>query len=477
MRRFRFAFVAIAAAILFYQLILPPVLAFANNGDFPKIIGRFSLVPRVGQRPWADTVYYFDPQKLWVSEYHSTESLLMLPALALGRLLSKDGSFDIRFIGAVHSAVFLLALWLLAPLLAEMQRWKRWLLCAFILFVYTDVMYVIGLNSFYMDEAAYVFLLLSTVLFLRLLRSHSRSDAVLLAISLFFMAGSKTQHAFLGFWFAGLLVFGRETLLPRRGRYVTAIAVCVVTTAAFMLVKGSAKQYSADATYNVVFSRLLPRSKDVGRTLAELGLDDSYRRYIGMHCFLPESGMSDEKFVSAFRNRVPLSAIGRYYLRHPNQMYRDLRASLSEAGKHRIIFGNFDRSTGYPGYSQSRAFALWSDFKTYCFEGHGPRYVFAFLINATLLCGLGYVRRNRLPAGTLPAVLVLTGMAFTELMVSSLGDALEIPRHHFIFFALYDMMLIALLSISLGAGAGRFLAHRHKTAVHPAVHATGTPLA
>lgn len=49
--------------------------------------------------------------------FWSSELLLIAPALKLNNLLSKDGSFDLRPMGSIHAALFLLAAIWLAPLL------------------------------------------------------------------------------------------------------------------------------------------------------------------------------------------------------------------------------------------------------------------------------------------------------------------------------------------------------------------------
>src|SRR5207253_6190135 len=119
----RRVFVGVAAAIVFYQLMLPPVVGLADNGDFGKIIARFDLYAKVHRTyQFIDTVYEFRPAGHWVSGFYSTETLLILPALALNSLLSKDGTFDLRLMGSVHGALFLAALWLFAPLLANKPR-------------------------------------------------------------------------------------------------------------------------------------------------------------------------------------------------------------------------------------------------------------------------------------------------------------------------------------------------------------------
>src|SRR5260370_30485241 len=104
----RRVFVGAAAAILCYQLILPPVVGLCENGDFVKVIGRFDLYGKV-YRPseFIDTVYEFHPERHWVGEFYSSEILLTLPALVLNSLTSKDGTFDLRLMGILQGALFL----------------------------------------------------------------------------------------------------------------------------------------------------------------------------------------------------------------------------------------------------------------------------------------------------------------------------------------------------------------------------------
>ena len=74
--------------------------------------------------------------------------------------------------------------------------------CVLVLLFYCDVMYVSGLNSFYMDESAYLFLLLSAVFYLRAIRWRRPADAAGLVVSTVLMTAAKTQHTMLAFWIA-----------------------------------------------------------------------------------------------------------------------------------------------------------------------------------------------------------------------------------------------------------------------------------
>jgi len=47
------------------------------------------------------------------------------------------------------------------------------------------------------------------------------------------------------------------------------------------------------------------------------------------------------------------------------------------------------------------------------------------------------------PVGGTTAGLMLIGMSATELAVASLAEAMDLPRHHLLFYALVDMLLMA----------------------------------
>jgi len=436
-------FVLAAGAILFYQLMLPPIVGLADNGDFVKIIGRFGLHARVHRTYEAvDTVYYFRPNEIWVGEFRSIEILLTQAAVWFNGLISKDGNFDLRCIGIVHGATFLTAIWLFVPLLDGASRGVRWVVYGLALFFFCDMIYVNSFNSFYMDESAYLFLLLTVVLFLRVLKWHRPPDAVFLILCTFLMVFSKTQHAPLGLWLAILLLAAANSLKSIRPLYWHAAAVGLVTAVGLMVWKAQPPDYSLKPLYSVTFEEILPHSRDPGATLAQLGLDDSYRFCIGKKAFVPGSGIDDPAFVQRFSRQFSFGKLAGFYVRHPSVAYRTMRHALSEAGRQHA-FGNFDLSTGLPPSTETRAFAEWSDIKSHFFKGRGSVFLFTFLTLATLLCALLAIERHRLPAGTVAAGLGLIAAAITEMCVSMLCDSMDITRHAMIFFALFDMIVLA----------------------------------
>jgi hypothetical protein len=446
----RYAAVLIAAGILSFQLFLPPPVGLANNGDFGKIIGVFSL----GGSPddsfaYAPTKYRFDPKHHWDAPYKSTESLFAGLAIGLNALRSSDGTFDIRFIGFTHAALVVTGVYLLYPLLAPVPVLSRFAILALIALVLGDVMYVAPLNSFYMDAATYLFLLLAVVFFLRAARWRHKSDAVLFVLCVVLMVLSKKQHALLGLWVAGLLAWLGVELWPGKGRRFALVAAVLIVVAVVVGFNTVPRDYSALGYYSVIFIQILPNSDNVEGDLAALGLDDSYRKWIGTHAYGADAGMRDLEFQQSFMRRTSYGRVAWFFLTHPRAAYLALTTSVAEGGRQRAPFGNFDRSAGLPPYAESRSFAMWSDAKRRLFHGHGVRYLCSLALVSVFLCGISVARRKALPRVCVAGSFALAGMGGTALLIAALADAVEVARHYMIATAVFDLQLLCALALLL----------------------------
>jgi hypothetical protein len=216
-----------------------------------------------------------------------------------------------------------------------------------------------------------------------------------------------------------------------------------------MLSKAQPADYAGYPLYNVAFEEILPLSKNVDRTLAELGLDDSYRFCIGMKAYLPNSGMEDADFRRRFMQRLSFGKLAVFYIRRPAVAYSILLIGLSEAGREHA-FGNFDISTGYPRLTESRAFALWSDVKNHFFYHQGAAFLFTFLALAALFGLLLGLNRKRLPRGAWLGGLCLIGASFMEMGIATMCDSMDIARHSLIFLVLFDMIALACAYLIVG---------------------------
>jgi len=437
--------VAAAAAILIFILFVPPPVGMADDGDFNAITRAFDFdanVPVDDDRWYKYIVldYKIDQRLHWWSEFPSSEMLLVIPALVINRLVSRPGAFDLRVIGLVHAAFFLLALGLFVPLLRRFPPLWRALSYAIIILVFSDITYASYYNSFYMDTAALLFLLLAIVFFLRLtLRSvPSRIDRAGLVLSCILFITSKFQHSLCGLLLALLFVTRRE--------YKTAALLAAVSIAFFLQAPA---HYSALTRYNVIFYSILPNSKDPIGDLVRLGLDESYRSKIGKHGYSAGSGWDDQMLVGAFTVRATLPRLLAFYMTHPGTVWRQVAAGLDEAALQRSRIGNYAKSAGRPPAERSYAFAAWSSLKTRIFWDHPWRYRTYIGVLCVSLPWLCWRSRTKRRPDWIGGAVCLAAMAILTLLIGCLGDALDPIRHLFLFNAILDMLLVACLFAGL----------------------------
>lgn len=443
----RWLVVAAAALVLGCQLFTPPIVGLADNGDFPKLIGRYGLMSPayweyVGVRYPYNASLHYDPG------FSSSEQIFVRAAIRISRLTGGDRSLDIRAAGLVHGLFFLLAVGLFVPLLARMSRGAQLAYCAAALLVFTDVMYVSYFNSLYMDVSALLMLLLSVVFYLRAIAWRRRTDALLFVASSVILISSKPQHAVLGIWIAALAWEARGPLWGG-GKFaaVTAAAVLVLTgwvTYRFAAPPG----YSANNCFNVVFYQILPHTRDVDRTLADLGLDSGDRMWIGKTAYSPDSKMENPAFSQAFSRKVSYAKLARFYATHPRDAWRALRSGVAQAGRERERIGNFPANAGRAPSAESTSFALWSDLKRKAFYAPAWRLLLSFLLVAGLVIFL-VAKRSRPNSGATAGAVVLAGTALTEMLIASFGDALDMARHHLIFHAEFDMLILVALWLGM----------------------------
>jgi hypothetical protein len=444
---------AAASLILIWQLMLPPVVGVANNGDFIKLLGRFGLgTTDVFQH--ANTRYTFHDSYRWESGYQSSELLVIVPALAINRVLSKDGSFDIRIMGVLHGGVFLFALFLFVPLLDGTRRWAAAAVCVLALALFGDFLYVGYLNTFYVDVPAYLFLLLGVVFYLRAIRWGRRWDTLGMVVCGILVTTAKPQYAFLGLWIACLAWWERDLLWGGRRRPAIFASVVLVLAAGTTVRYFVPEDYSATTTFNVIFKGTLPYSSRPDRDLAELGLDSTYRRWSGFHAFTAESPLFDPAFVRSFMARTSYRKLAFFYLRHPAVGWRAFLRSLDEAGRMRIPMGNFDVHSGQPPLAETRSFVAISDAKQRMFFHHGLRHFLSFVTLSALFLALLARNRDRLPKGALAGGLVLVGMSAANLVVSAMAEVFDPTRHLLIFFAQYDLLLVATAWLAFTSAPG-----------------------
>jgi hypothetical protein len=432
----------LATGIVSFLIFVPPVAGLADNGDFAKIGARFDLYLPNQANGFADTTYQIDPQHHWRGDVISSEILLAGLAAGFNRIFSST-TFDMRWIGAVHAALYLLAFYLALPLMRGLSIIRRIILMAAILAILGDVMYVSALGSFYMDTAAWIFLCLGAVLYLRTLRWRTNANRIALLVCLALLLTAKTQHIVAGCVFLVLILVTRRQLRFTRVWLVIAAATAAASMAIAYL--GTPWGYANIQCFNIIFYDLLPHSDNVHRDLAQLGLDDSYARWSGMHTYSEGSPMTAGlEFSRVFGERTGQGHIATFYARHPAQAWRLLIAAMGEAGRQRPYLGNYDRRTGAREFQESNAFSAWSSLKRALFWHNGKLDLGYTLGLVALLCFLGW--RQRMFA----AVVAFSVLAILELLICSLGDVLDTLRHEWVFNGVTDLAAVFIVAFLVG---------------------------
>ena len=445
----------VLGGLLGWELLAPPVIGLANNGDF------YRIAPQSG-------VYYIHPDGPetidpnapdYVSRHYRTAApknpqgyfssgvTLMWLARGLNDLARRDGLFDIRFLGAVHLGFLVVSVTALLVALSSYPLVLRWLAAGLVCFVLSDVGYFSFFNSFYSESATLVFLILwVAAAFLLPGRDVSlsiRDGFFLMCCGLFLTA--KPQNAVLA-PLAIALWWSLRWPTSRGGKHRLALAVVGVLLLAVAMFYLAMRPFQQVNRYNHVFQGILGKDPMAPEKLRTFGLGDEYAELIGTHWWSPLSA-ARERLKWSTAEKLKTSDIVRYYWHHPERF----AALFSQGAAAAFAFrpeglGNFERSKGGPPGEMSSRLAHWTGVKKALY----PRTSRALIVAGVLLGVLWIMllRRGVSDSETLRMAqlgLCLWAMAVTQLFAVLIGGGeVELVRHLFLFNALADLSLVVL---------------------------------
>ncbi|HEX4884838.1 MAG TPA: hypothetical protein VFX05_11915, partial [Casimicrobiaceae bacterium] len=140
------------AAVLVNQLLVPPIIGLADNGDYGRLWNQFgihSTLPEGNTRYFGHVVrdWLVDPAKAWDTGFASPDVELVKVAMHVNPLFALPGHFDIRSLAVVRILLFLGAAALLMQAACRAGRWPAVLAFAALAVVFADVGYVSYFNS------------------------------------------------------------------------------------------------------------------------------------------------------------------------------------------------------------------------------------------------------------------------------------------------------------------------------------------
>ncbi len=455
---------AAAAAAIVTTLMVPPVVGLADNGDFDRV-GTPSGLVSVSARPedrfyrWMQPRFDHAARRADVSASRTSESLLVEIAVAAAKLLSRAPRFDVRFLGAVHAALLLVALGMLVHAAGVLSAGAQAAAAVLLVFFFTDPGYLAPFQSLYSQTASLLFLLLTAAIAALAIGRGRLAGAWLpayfLAAALFVC--SKPQESVQAILLAplGIRLAWAGTRRARAGAALFAVLLIALAWRYYRSAEASAGWVTR---YNVLFLDLLPGSPDPRRDLEEIGLDPSLARYAGVGAWVPESPSNFPEVREFLEPRSGKTSPRVLFLRHPKR----LAARIAEAAQSSFVLqppylGNFARESGAPPLA--RAHGAWSAFRIRFSGLVWPTILFAGTLAA---CALTYSRARPPAKRSREALAVLVAMAAGAFLVSAIGDAeLETARHLYAFHAMCDLILVADAAWITQALASRRMVRAH----------------
>jgi hypothetical protein len=464
------AFVAVAAAILAVQVLIPPIVGVANNGDFEKVLGYAGLdyfSDKYEDRYQTHIVREFRFREVWYrSGYVTSETLLAIAARQLAKPLSPAGRFDIRVLGALHSVLFLIGLGTMLWAAGRLGTPAQLTAATLLTFFFTDVGYVQYFNSFYSQTASLLFFLLMVGLSALAIRQSKLEGWLLTALVLAAVAfvGSKPQESIHGplvaLWLlrlAGMSAYGwRKT----RG-FLLALGLCAFSIWYYRATPGWLIRKVA--LYQTVFSEMLPTSADPAKDLRALGLDPALARYSGTNAYMPGSPVQEDWFEKAYFDRIGYRTILLFYAMRPGRFLErlDRAARIGGLELRPADMGNLEKTDPrYRPGAMTDEWTSWTKLRRRLAPFATPA-LGLFLLGNLTAATLAW-RRARGPARLLwEGIAFLVGIATLEFLVCALADGIgSAARHLFVFHAACDLLLAADAAWLVAAATRRLRADR-----------------
>lgn len=439
--------------ILFYILMLRPIIGVADNGDFPRIMGSTGLqylTPDYGERyfGFVNRQYRIGLAIPMGGGYFSTEIFMVGFAVLLSQAVWSTGIFDIRYLSLLYCIILAGAIFMIIKYNSRRPGAAGWVLAGLLVFVFGDIGYISYFNSLYGEAVSLVFLLLMAGSGMYLIAKDKPRLWVLVVFfaSAVFFTGAKIQNCPAGL----LAIFLSLRLLKLRGdriwRRTAILGVSALVAVALISYVFVSRDIKVCNKYQTVFYGILKDSPDPAGDLAELGLDPGLAVLAGTNYFMKAYPLDirSEEFKNQLYENVDHFKIVGFYLSHPDRFINKLEVAAENAFKLKQGFGNYENYDGITYRQTAGIFGLWSDFKLKVLP-HSLLFVALFYFSCFAVLAFEYIR-NRESRGRLflelLAFIGLTGLMQFVIPIIGDGEA-DLSKHLFLFNATFDCMFIA----------------------------------
>ena len=356
------AFVAIISLILFYCLILNPIIGRADNGDFGRMFALSGLADFNENNyslQYDGFLHQYYIQKyptilfFWNSDIMSGSFIVKFAVLFnyFTKWPINGNIFDIRILGFIYSAIFVTGIFLIL-------KYKRFNLPAkivagiLITLIFTDGVYIAYFNSFFGEATtiSFMFLTIGTFLYLISRNEPRRMDFVIFYFASVMFLFSKTQETPL-IVFMVIIYFALYKFYPQFKKLILKLSIFSVVICACVYL--SIGVYTnMNNLYQAVFTGILYDSPTPEQDLEELHIDPKYAVLAGTSYDtknLPYDVEGPEMMTDFYPN-ISFVKILKFYLNHPQRLMDKINTSANHAYEmFKIDDSNFVQGVNHDG--------------------------------------------------------------------------------------------------------------------------------
>ena len=447
--RFEIAVLALFLAVGIYRLFIPPLIGIADNGDFARLrypngISRIPAEDQDQRFNYFYSKYAIVPEpEVGIYYFHTSSHLFVGAARWLNVLLISPDIFDIRVLGALYLACFLLGIYLILIFTRRFAFHWRCLIAAALFGMYTDTAYMAYFNSFYSEPTALVALILIVGCSLLLMTRRAGFPAL---AGYFAVAGLLVTAKPMYVPFAGLFIpFGIYltrfvSFKFRHGFTVAVSSVLLMLAIGYQAI--TPEWLRMKASYIAIFSILLPDSPDPESDVLALNLKPEWIRYIGTTPYDADGPVeTDAEFRKEFTNRVRTITIPKFLLQHPAQLYRVASHIAPQLVTTLPIYaGYYEISNGKP--PRSKPPAPWSGIRATLFPA-SLWLLILYFVSGVVAFGMSFRKRQtELIRGTLLLYSLLVAFGAIIFLLPIVTMAWIDTRYSITFVSAFDLTLI-----------------------------------
>lgn len=447
-----FSIISVLAFILFYCLILNPVLGKADNGDFGRMYS-LSGLSDMGQTyndqydGYFHKIYRIVTPGILLPWYPNVMSgcYITKVAVILNFILcsTKLGFFDIRILAAIYSIIFITGIYLI--LKYNKLRLPAKIICGILaILVFTDGVYISYFNSFFGEATtiSFMFLCIGSFFYLISRKEPNKYHFIFFFVSSLFFLTSKTQELplliFMWIIYFALYKFyeGYKKLI-----FKFTIAITVICAIAYVSISDYTNKNNI---YQAVFTGIIYDSKTPNYDLKELGLDPKFASLAGTE-FDTEDLAYDpvgETMLNEFYPNISMGKVLKFYIAHPDRAFEkicvsaDFAYSLYDIDEHNYPKGEYNSNK----FVNSFRVNLINKYPSI----HRNIYIFICFSAIYLLVLIAYffkTKKREVKLLTLMLLFILACGA-SQLVLPVLGSGLgDFGKHLFLINLSYDILV------------------------------------